>query len=164
MNEKELLDNLLQEREDGDVIDENLITEQLSKSKKEMEDYLKDIDFIQRMTDMVDWLNEKAKFKVTTFWEIYETRDIFETKYYLESNICRFYFSIFKVEQHNEDWLKLHCFLDKSKEEKGVWTIWKGEFFEEKYDEYTHSYSHDELFEKLRDVFVGEVFKSKHYG
>ena len=99
MNEKELLDNLLKEREDGDVIDENLITEQLSKSKKEMEDYLKDIDFIQRMTDMVDWLNEKAKFKVETVWEIYETKAIFETKYYLESNICRFYFQYTSMNQ-----------------------------------------------------------------
>ena len=32
MNEKELLDNLLQEREDGDVIDENLITSPSSRS------------------------------------------------------------------------------------------------------------------------------------
>lgn len=164
MKEKPILDDLLQERIDGDVVDESLITKQLSKSKKEVEDYLKDIDFIQRMTDMVDWLNEKANFKVETVWEIYETKAIFETKYYLESNFCRFYFSIYKYEPEGEDWLKLHCVLDESKEDKGMWTIWTGEHFKDKYDEDKHSYTEKEMFEELRELFVRKVFKSKHYG
>ena len=164
MSEKQILDSLLQERIDGDVVDENLITEQLSKSKKEVEDYLKDIDFIQRMTDMVDWLNEKADFKVETDWEIYETRAIFETKYYLESNYYRFYFSIYKYEPDTEKWLKLHCYLDDSSEQKGFWTIWTGENFKEKYQADKHTYNEDEMFKELRELFVRKVFKSKHYG
>ena len=34
----------------------------------------------------------------------------------------------------------------------------------ETYEEDKFSYTEKEMFEELRDVFVGEVFKSKHYG
>ena len=49
-------------------------------------------------------------------------------------------------------------------------TIWiepkqkEFDLVKETYEEDKFSYTEKEMFEELRDVFVGEVFKSKHYG